>query len=82
MAKNTDFCISMTGAQEKACLLRYKNKWCKPIGITPTTHIVKLPIDQIEHNGINLSKSIEKVDPLLFHLHGKPALIATGTSPP
>ena len=42
---------------------------------------VGLPF-KIEHNGIDLSKSIEKADPLLFHLHGKPALIATGTSPP
>ncbi|EEY8158461.1 type II toxin-antitoxin system HipA family toxin [Escherichia coli] len=35
------------GAQEKTALLRIGNDWCIPKGITPTTHIIKLPIGEI-----------------------------------
>ena len=38
-----EFRISIAGAQEKTALLRYKNKWCRPVGATPTTHFFKLP---------------------------------------
>ncbi|EHR0441973.1 TPA: HipA N-terminal domain-containing protein [Escherichia coli] len=42
--EENDFRISVAGAQEKTALLRIGNDWCIPKGITPTTHIIKLPI--------------------------------------
>ena len=39
-----DFRISLAGVQQKTALLFWKNKWQRPIGITPTTHIIKPPI--------------------------------------
>jgi len=54
-----DFRISIAGAQEKTALLWYKDKWCLPQGVTPTSHIIKLPIGHIRHANIDLSESIE-----------------------
>jgi serine/threonine-protein kinase HipA len=53
-----DFRISIAGAQEKTALLRYRGRWEKPIGTTPTTHILKPQIGQLP-NGIDLSNSVE-----------------------
>lgn len=53
-----DFRISLAGAQEKTALLRYRDKWMKPLGATPTTHIFKLPLG-IAQSGIDLSTSVE-----------------------
>ena len=39
--------ISIAGAQEKTALLRHRGKWCRPLGATPTTHIIKLPLGLI-----------------------------------
>ncbi|HGW3364011.1 TPA: HipA N-terminal domain-containing protein [Escherichia coli] len=44
--EENDFRISVAGAQEKTALLRIGNDWCIPKGITPTTHIIKLPIGE------------------------------------
>lgn len=44
---NNDFRISIAGAQEKSALLFWEGKWNRPLGITPTTHIFKLPIGYI-----------------------------------
>jgi serine/threonine-protein kinase HipA len=41
------FRISLAGAQEKTALLLHRNQWCRPIGSTPTTHILKLPLNQV-----------------------------------
>lgn len=41
------FRISIAGAQEKTALTRWKGQWCRPLGATPTTHIVKLPLGLI-----------------------------------
>jgi serine/threonine-protein kinase HipA len=57
MQKNSDFRISIAGAQEKTALLRYGDRWCRPHGVTPTTHIFKLPIGQTPR--IDLSDSVE-----------------------
>ena len=59
MSAEQDFRISLAGAQEKTALLKYKGKWHRPTGTTPTTHIFKLPIGRIEHAGIDLSDSVE-----------------------
>ncbi len=53
-----DFRISLAGAQEKTALLRRNGKWLSPLGATPSTHILKLPIGTGGH-GIDLSTSVE-----------------------
>ncbi|MEA3333025.1 MAG: type II toxin-antitoxin system HipA family toxin [Pseudomonadota bacterium] len=59
MRPDGDFRISIAGAQEKTALLKRDNLWHLPQGTTPTSHILKLPIGQIEHSGIDLSDSVE-----------------------
>lgn len=59
MTRKGDFRISIAGAQEKTALLKYKNQWMRPIGSTPTTHIIKFPIGEIKQAGIDLSDSVE-----------------------
>jgi serine/threonine-protein kinase HipA len=59
MGREQDFRISIAGAQEKTALLYHEEKWFRPTGATPTTHIFKLPIGNIEHAGIDLSESVE-----------------------
>jgi len=54
-----DFRISIAGAQEKTALLKIGNNWTKPIGTTPTYHILKLPIGEIPHANIDLTDSCE-----------------------
>lgn len=39
-----DFRISIAGVQEKTALLRVGDRWHRPAGATPTTHILKLPM--------------------------------------
>jgi serine/threonine-protein kinase HipA len=53
-----EFRISLAGVQEKFALLRLDGKWMRPLGATPTTHILKLPIGTATH-GIDLSASVE-----------------------
>lgn len=59
MQPGTDFRISIAGAQEKTALLWHKNQWNIPLGTTPTSHIIKLPIGYIQHSGMDLSDSVE-----------------------
>lgn len=59
MAENSDFRISIAGAQEKTALLWHEGCWQLPLGMTPTSHIIKLPIGHIEHAGLDLRDSIE-----------------------
>ena len=59
MREDKDFRISVAGAQEKTALLKLNDQWHLPLGITPTSHIFKLPIGQIEHSGMDLSDSVE-----------------------
>jgi serine/threonine-protein kinase HipA len=56
--ENEDFRISLAGAQEKTALLRLDAKWLRPIGSTPSTHILKLPIGT-GGGGIDLTTSVE-----------------------
>ena len=53
-----DFRISLAGVQEKTALLRHGGRWMRPLGATPTTHIVKLPIGMAPR-GIDLTTSVE-----------------------
>jgi serine/threonine-protein kinase HipA len=50
--------ISLAGAQEKTALLRMDGNWFRPLGATPTTHILKLPIGE-GNRGIDLTRSVE-----------------------
>ena len=60
MQRNDEsFRISIAGAQHKTAFLFYKNRWCRPQGVTPTSHIFKLPIGVIPHQQIDLSDSCE-----------------------
>ncbi|WP_246590949.1 type II toxin-antitoxin system HipA family toxin [Georgfuchsia toluolica] len=54
-----EFRISLAGAQEKTALLLHAGAWKKPLGATPTTHILKLPIGHHGHGGIDLTTSVE-----------------------
>jgi serine/threonine-protein kinase HipA len=54
--ENEDFRISIAGAQEKTALLRIGNTWHRPLGATPTTHILKLPLG-IVGGGLQLDLS-------------------------
>ena len=56
-----EFRISVAGAQEKTALLWHTNKWMKPHGTTPTTHILKPQIGHIQTPAgtIDLSNSVE-----------------------
>lgn len=53
-----DFRISVAGAQEKTALLFKNDKWLRPSGTTPTTHILKTQIGKLP-NGVDLSNSVE-----------------------
>lgn len=53
-----DFRISVAGAQEKTALLFHEGRWKRPLGVTPTTHILKTQIGQIP-GGMNISDSVE-----------------------
>lgn len=57
--EDDEFRISIAGAQEKTAFLYYQNEWHKPFEPTPTTHIFKLPIGYLPHQGIDLSESCE-----------------------
>ena len=61
MTEHEDFRISVAGAQEKTALLQKNGQWCVPKGLTPTTHIIKLPIGEIKGPDftLDLTDSVE-----------------------
>lgn len=50
--------LSLAGNHEKTALLRHEGQWLQPIGSTPTTHILKLPIGRTPE-GFDLRSSVE-----------------------
>ncbi len=56
--RDDEFRISVAGAQEKTALLRQDGRWLKPVGTTPTTHILKPQIGRLPI-GVDLSDSVE-----------------------
>lgn len=42
-----EFRISVAGAQEKTALLFHEGRWMRPLGTTPTTHILKPQLGEI-----------------------------------
>ena len=61
LEEEEDFRISVAGVQEKTALLRFNGQWCIPKGNTPTTHIIKLPIGEIQQANatLDLKDSVE-----------------------
>lgn len=54
-----EFRISIAGAQEKTALLFHENRWCRPKGATPTTHIFKLPLGLVGNLQADMQDSVE-----------------------
>ncbi len=54
-----EFRLSIAGAQEKTALLRYNDQWCRPLGATPTTHILKPAIGVVPGSQLDLSQSVQ-----------------------
>ena len=54
-----DFRISLAGAQEKTALLKLKDQWARPLGATPTTHILKLPLGLVGNMQMDMNASVE-----------------------
>jgi serine/threonine-protein kinase HipA len=54
-----DLRISLAGAQEKTALLYHDGQWMRPLGSTPTTHILKLPMGLVGHRQADFSTSVE-----------------------
>lgn len=53
-----DLRISIAGAQEKTALLKVDGQWCRPLGATPTTHILKLPLGLVGGRRLDLTHSV------------------------
>lgn len=53
------FRISIAGAQEKTALLRRGEAWFRPLGATPTTHILKLPLGLVGNMQADMHGSVE-----------------------
>lgn len=58
VSEEENFRISIAGAQEKTAFLKLNGKWNIPLDATPTTHIFKPQIGQIQ-TGFNFSDSVE-----------------------
>lgn len=56
--KGEDFRISMAGAQEKTALLHHGGQWLRPLGATPTTHILKLPLGLVGNMQADMRTSV------------------------
>lgn len=56
---DNDFRFSLAGTQEKTALLWREGKWCTPLGATPTTHILKLPLGLVGNMRADMSGSVE-----------------------
>ncbi len=54
-----DFRISLAGAQEKTALLQINGQWMRPLGATPTTHILKLPLGLVGNLQMDMATSVE-----------------------
>lgn len=59
--KEQDFRISIAGAQEKTALLWHEDGWKRPIGTTPTTHMLKPQLGEIPtaFGPIDMSASVD-----------------------
>jgi len=53
-----NFRLSIAGAQDKTALLKFEGRWLRPIGSTPTTHILK-PAMGMLHNEMDMTESVQ-----------------------
>lgn len=55
------FRISLAGAQHKTALLRHDGTWMRPLGTTPTTHILKPQIGEMPwgHGLVDMTDSVQ-----------------------
>ena len=51
--------VAIAGAQEKTALLRRGDAWFCPLGATPTTHILKLPLGLVGNMQADMPQSVE-----------------------
>lgn len=58
--------LSLAGTQEKTALLKHDGKWCRPLGSTPTTHILKLPLGTIAGGMVDLASFPAAVSDAIF----------------
>jgi serine/threonine-protein kinase HipA len=67
-----DFRISVAGAQEKTALLFHDGQWLRPLGTTPTTHILKPQLGEIPtaFGMIDMADSVENEHYCLKLLEG------------
>lgn len=54
-----DLRLSIAGAQEKTALLYHAGRWQRPLGSTPTTHILKLPLGLVGGMQADMRSSVE-----------------------
>jgi serine/threonine-protein kinase HipA len=54
-----DLRLSIAGAQEKTALLWHRGQWHRPLGSTPTTHILKLPLGLVGAMRADMRTSVE-----------------------
>lgn len=54
-----DLRLSIAGAQEKSALLWHAGQWQRPLGSTPTTHILKLPLGLVGAMQADMRTSVE-----------------------
>ena len=54
-----DLRLSIAGAQEKSALLWHQGQWQRPLGSTPTTHILKLPLGRVGAMQADMRTSVE-----------------------
>jgi serine/threonine-protein kinase HipA len=56
---DSEFRISIAGAQEKTAFLKHHGRWSLPNGSTPTTHIFKLPLGLVGNRQADMRTSVE-----------------------
>lgn len=70
--EDDDFRISVAGAQEKTALLYHEGQWQRPIGTTPTTHILKPQIGRLAFawGDVDMTNSVDNEHYCLKLLEG------------
>lgn len=70
--EDDDFRISVAGAQEKTALLRHDGRWLRPIGTTPTTHILKPQLGRLAFSWgeVDMTNSVDNEHYCLKLLEG------------
>lgn len=51
--------VALCGGQLQTALLQHHGRWCRPLGATPTTHILKLPLGVAPGGASGFSTALE-----------------------